>query len=112
MRENLFAQADFDPAKCHVPDGLAGDYDEYCCSYERKIRDCGGIDLQLLGIGTDGHIAFNETWIVARESHAFEGLTEQTRIDNARFFGAGEEVPYLAVTMGLERFSMREEFSC
>ncbi len=101
MRENLFAQADFDPAKCHVPDGLAGDYEEYCCSYERKIRDCGGIDLQLLGIGTDGHIAFNEPGSSLGSRMRLKALTEQTRIDNARFFGAGEEVPYLAVTMGV-----------
>lgn len=101
MRENLFAKADFDSARCHVPDGLAEDYDEYCASYEQNIRDAGGIDLQLLGIGGDGHIAFNEPGSSLASRMRLKGLTEQTRRDNARFFAQGEVVPNLAVTMGV-----------
>jgi glucosamine-6-phosphate deaminase len=101
MREHLFSKADFDEAKCHVPDGLAGDYEDYCESYEQRIRDAGGIDLQLLGIGTDGHIAFNEPGSSLASRMRLKALTEGTRIDNSRFFSAGEEVPYLAVTMGV-----------
>ena len=101
MREHLFSKADFNADKCHVPDGLAGDYVEYCTSYEQKIRDSGGIDLQLLGIGTDGHIAFNEPGSSLASRMRLKALTERTRIDNSRFFGVGEEVPYLAVTMGV-----------
>jgi glucosamine-6-phosphate deaminase len=101
MREHLFVCADFDNTKCHVPDGMAGDYDEYCASYERMIRDAGGIDLQLLGIGTDGHIAFNEPGSSLASRMRLKGLTEGTRVDNSRFFAVGEEVPYLAVTMGV-----------
>lgn len=101
MRENLFSQTDFDETKCHVPDGLARDYEEYCESYERQIREAGGIDLQLLGIGTDGHIAFNEPGSSLASRMRLKALTNETRKDNARFFAAGEEVPYLAVTMGV-----------
>jgi glucosamine-6-phosphate deaminase len=101
MREHLFSRADFDEAKCHVPDGLAVDYDLYCKSYEQKIRDSGGVDLQLLGIGTDGHIAFNEPGSSLASRMRLKALTERTRVDNSRFFADGEEVPYLAVTMGV-----------
>ena len=101
MREHLFSKADFDAANCHVPDGLAGDYEQYCESYEQKIRDSGGIDLQLLGIGTDGHIAFNEPGSSLASRMRLKALTERTRVDNSRFFEDGEEVPYLAVTMGV-----------
>jgi glucosamine-6-phosphate deaminase len=101
MKENLFSLADFDKAKCHVPDGLAIDYEAYCQSYEQMIRDAGGIDLQLLGIGTDGHIAFNEPSSSLASRMRLKALTKETRSDNSRFFAAGEEVPYLAVTMGV-----------
>ena len=101
MCEQLFSKTDFDVSKCHVPDGLAADYDAYCESYEQSIREAGGIDLQLLGIGTDGHIAFNEPGSSLASRMRLKALTERTRIDNSRFFAAGEEVPYLAVTMGV-----------
>lgn len=101
MRENLFSKADFDETKCHVPDGLAKDYEAYCESYERSIREAGGIDLQLLGIGTDGHIAFNEPGSSLASRMRLKALTKETRADNARFFEKGEEVPHLAVTMGV-----------
>lgn len=101
MRVNLFSQADFDESKCHVPDGLAADYEAYCQAYERMICEAGGIDLQLLGIGTDGHIAFNEPSSSLASRMRLKALTKETRSDNSRFFAAGEEVPYLAVTMGV-----------
>ncbi len=101
MRQHLFCQADFDESKCHVPDGLADDYEDYCESYEQMIRDAGGIDLQLLGIGTDGHIAFNEPGSSLASRMRLKGLTKETRVDNSRFFAAGEVVPYLAVTLGV-----------
>ena len=101
MCEHLFSKADFDVDKCHVPDGLASDYNAYCESYEQKIRDSGGIDLQLLGIGTDGHIAFNEPGSSLASRMRLKALTERTRVDNSRFFADAEEVPYLAMTMGV-----------
>jgi glucosamine-6-phosphate deaminase len=101
MHENLFSKADFDTSRCHVPCGKATDYATYCESYEQKIRDCGGIDLQLLGIGSDGHIAFNEPGSSLASRTRLKALTERTRIDNSRFFTSIEEVPHLAVTMGV-----------
>jgi len=101
MREHLFSKADFDETKCHVPDGLASDYEDYCESYEQEIRDSGGIDLQLLGIGTDGHIAFNEPGSSLASRVRLKALTKETRADNSRFFATGDEVPHLAVTMGV-----------
>ncbi len=93
MNDNLFSQADFELANCHVPSGLATDYDAYCQTYEQMIRDRGGIDLQLLGIGTDGHIAFNEPGSSLASRTRLKALTERTRIDNSRFFSSIEEVP-------------------
>lgn len=101
MRANLFSKADFDLANCHVPNGVAEDYESYCGEYEQMIREAGGIDLQLLGIGTDGHIAFNEPGSSLASRMRLKALTEVTRIDNSRFFAPGEEVPSLAVTMGV-----------
>jgi glucosamine-6-phosphate deaminase len=61
MHQNFFSHVNIDPANIHIPDGaIAGDYDQYCRSYEQAIRDSGGIDLQILGIGRNGHIGFNE----------------------------------------------------
>ena len=101
MHEQLFSKADFDVTRCHVPSGLATDYSQYCDTYEQLIRDHGGIDLQLLGIGTDGHIAFNEPGSSLASRMRLKALTERTRIDNSRFFSSIEEVPNLAVTMGV-----------
>jgi glucosamine-6-phosphate deaminase len=101
MHKNLFSQADFKLQNCNVPSGLETDYQAYCKSYEQKIRQCGGIDLQLLGIGTDGHIAFNEPGSSLGSRTRLKALTERTRIDNSRFFQSIEEVPHLAVTMGV-----------
>jgi glucosamine-6-phosphate deaminase len=91
MQQNLFDQINVDPRRTHVPDGRALDFEAHCRQYEQWITDAGGIDLQLLGIGSDGHIAFNEPGSLAGE----------TVRDNARFFGSVEEVPRLAITMGV-----------
>jgi glucosamine-6-phosphate deaminase len=99
MNDNLFSQADFELANCHVPSGLATDYDAYCQTYEQMIRDRGGIDLQLLGIGTDGHIAFNEPGSSLASRTRLKALTERTRIDNSRFFSSIEEVPRVVGTI-------------
>ncbi len=101
MYQNLFSKADFKLHNCHVPSGLAKDYAVYCDSYESMIRQAGGVDLQLLGLGTDGHIAFNEPGSSLGSRTRLKALTERTRIDNSRFFSSIEEVPHLAVTMGV-----------
>lgn len=101
MQTNLFQHVDLAQERCHVPDGLANDYDAYSHEYEARIQRAGGIDLQLLGIGTDGHIAFNEPGSSLASRTRLKALTEQTRRDNSRFFGSLDEVPRLAVSMGV-----------
>jgi len=101
MQANLFSQINIPPSQTYVPDGRAFDYTVYCQQYERMISDAGGIDLQLLGIGSDGHIAFNEPGSSLGSRTRLKSLTSETIRDNARFFGSEEAVPRLAVTMGV-----------
>ena len=101
MDSELFEHIDVDPAHCHVPDGLASDYHSYGQQYEQRIVDAGGIDLQLLGIGSDGHIAFNEPGSSLGSRTRLKALTEQTRRDNSRFFHSLDAVPKLAISMGV-----------
>lgn len=101
MQKNLFEHLNIPPSQTHVPDGRAFDYDAYCRQYEQMIRDAGGIDLQLLGIGSDGHIAFNEPGSSLGSRTRLKTLTRETIADNARFFGSLDQVPRLAVTMGV-----------
>ncbi len=101
MKETLFDHIDILPENTHIPDGLASDPRKYGKEYDELIVSLGGIDLQLLGIGSNGHIAFNEpgrffsaqTWLVDLNQHTIE--------DNARFFGSKDEVPHQAITMGM-----------
>lgn len=101
MQENLFDHLNIDPRRTHVPDGRALDFDAFCQQYERMIVDVGGIDLQVLGIGGDGHIAFNEPGSSLGSRTRLKTLTEETIRDNARFFGGPEQVPRLAITVGV-----------
>ena len=101
MQTNFFDHINIDLRNTHVPDGRALDFEHYCESYERMIRDEGGIDLQILGIGSDGHIAFNEPGSSLGSRTRVKTLTEETVRDNARFFGSESEVPRLALTMGV-----------
>jgi glucosamine-6-phosphate deaminase len=101
MQTSLFDDINIKPDNTHVPDGLAGDFDRFCESYEAKIREMGGIDLQILGIGTDGHIAFNEPGSSLGSRTRLKTLASETVRDNARFFGTEERVPRLAVTVGV-----------
>jgi glucosamine-6-phosphate deaminase len=101
MEENLFKHINVRPERTHVPDGRALDFERHCESYERQISQAGGIDLQLLGIGTDGHIAFNEPGSSLGSRTRIKTLAGQTIRDNARFFGGEDQVPRMAVTMGV-----------
>ena len=101
MWENLFRHINIKPENIHIPDGNAGDIPAMCAAYETAIRDAGGIDLQLLGIGSDGHIGFNEPSSSLASRTRIKTLTERTRRDNARFFGGEELVPHHVVTMGI-----------
>lgn len=101
MQEHLFAHINIPPANTHVPDGRALDLERQGEIYERMIAGAGGIDLQLLGIGSDGHIAFNEPGSSLGSRTRVKALAAQTRRDNARFFGTPDEVPRMAITMGV-----------
>jgi glucosamine-6-phosphate deaminase len=101
MQKNFLDHINIDPRDTHVPDGRALDFEAYCEQYERMIAEEGGIDLQVLGIGSDGHIAFNEPGSSLGSRTRLKTLTEETVRDNARFFGSQGEVPRLAITMGV-----------
>lgn len=96
------SRVDFAPGAVSGPDGLASDIPAACADYERAIADAGGIDLQILGIGTDGHIGFNEPGSSLASRTRIKTLTHQTRMDNARFFGGDiDAVPTHCLTQGL-----------
>ena len=101
MREHFFRQVNVARHRIHIPDGLAADIPAECAAYESAICAAGGIDLQVLGIGSDGHIGFNEPSSSLASRTRIKTLTERTRRDNARFFGSPEEVPLHVVTMGV-----------
>ena len=96
------SKVDFAPCAVSGPDGLAADIPAACVAYEDAIRAAGGIDLQILGIGSDGHIAFNEPGSSLASRTRIKTLTKQTRIDNARFFDDDvDAVPTHCLTQGL-----------
>jgi glucosamine-6-phosphate deaminase len=101
MREHFFSRVNILPEGVHIPDGLAADLAAHCAAYERAIREAGGIDLQLLGLGSDGHIGFNEPSSSLGSRTRLKTLTEQTIRDNARFFASPGEVPHHVITMGV-----------
>jgi glucosamine-6-phosphate deaminase len=101
MWENLFRHINIARDKVHIPDGNASDIPQFCQEYEQRIRSAGGIDLQLLGIGSDGHIGFNEPSSSLASRTRIKTLTQQTCRDNARFFGSEEAVPRHVITMGI-----------
>jgi len=101
MYENLFKHVNVSPGKTHVPAGTSDDYLAFCQWYEDKIEQAGGIDIQVLGIGSDGHIAFNEPGSSLASRTRVKTLAEQTIEDNARFFAKKEDVPIYSVTMGV-----------
>lgn len=101
MQENLFDHISIRPENTYVPDGLATDVDAMCSAYERTIEDLGGVDLQLLGLGHDGHIGFNEPCDHFPTRTHETALAEITRQANARFFASEAEVPTAAYTMGV-----------
>jgi glucosamine-6-phosphate deaminase len=101
MQEHLFNHLNIPPQQTHVPDGRALDFAASCLAYEHRIEDCGGIDLQVLGIGSDGHIAFNEPGSSLGSRTRLKSLASETVKDNARFFDSIDQVPRLAITMGV-----------
>lgn len=101
MHSHLFDRVNIDPANTNVPDGMAEDIDAECERYEKLIRSLGGVDIQLLGIGRNGHIGFNEpSDIFDKMTHCVD-LTESTIEANKRFFASADDVPKQAVSMGI-----------
>ena len=101
MNKNLFDRVNIDKANTRVPDGMAEDVEKECAEYDAALAFVGGTDIQLLGIGGNGHIGFNEPdGFFTAATHKVV-LTENTIKANARFFASEEEVPRYAVTMGM-----------
>lgn len=101
MDENLLRHVNIDPKNVHIPGGIVKDIEASCSEYEASIREAGGIDIQLLGIGRDGHIAFNEPGSSLGSRTRLKTLAQETISDNARFFKSLDEVPRFAITMGV-----------
>ena len=102
IEKDLVSRVDFAPGAVRGPDGLAEDLVAACADYEDAIAAVGGVDLQILGIGTDGHVAFNEPGSSLASRTRIKTLTRQTREDNARFFGGDvDQVPQHVLTQGL-----------
>lgn len=102
MWEHLFSRINIAPGNVHIPDGMAADIPASCAQYEEAIIAAGGIDLQVLGIGSDGHIGFNEPTSSFASRTRIKTLTQQTVRDNARFFDCDESrVPHHCITMGI-----------
>lgn len=102
MKDNLFNHVNVDFAKLNIPNGEVTDVEKECSAYEEKIKNAGGIDLQLLGIGLNGHIGFNEPEEVFSTKTHLITLDESTVEANSRFFSSIDEVPKNALTMGIK----------
>ncbi len=102
LEREIAGRVDFPDGAVRTPDGWSDDLQAACTDYDEAIRVAGGIDLQLLGVGTDGHIGFNEPTSSLASPTRIKTLTRQTRIDNARFFeGDIEKVPRHVLTQGI-----------
>jgi glucosamine-6-phosphate deaminase len=101
LRREVTEPLGLEPSRVHVPDGRASDLEAACQAYEAAIRDAGGVDLQILGIGANGHIGFNEPTSSFSSRTRIKTLAPRTREDNARFFGSLDEVPTHCLTQGL-----------
>lgn len=101
MKNNLFNSLDIKKENTHIPNGIALDLKEECENYEKQIENLGGIDLQLLGIGKNAHIGFNEPFdVFASKTHVVE-LKSSTKKANAKYFEGEEQVPDRAISMGI-----------
>jgi len=101
MRSELFDHIGIPRHQVHLPNGLAKDFPRHCEAYEAAMRGAGGVDLQLLGLGSNGHIGFNEPSSSLSSRTRIKTLAPKTIEDNARFFGSPENVPHHVVTMGI-----------
>ncbi len=102
MHQNLFSHVNIKPENTYLPNGLAKDTDAECAKYDETIEDLGGVDLQVLGIGHNGHIGFNEPSDSFSKGTNCVALTESTINANKRFFESEDDVPKFALTMGIK----------
>lgn len=102
MTKNLFQHVNINSNKINIPDGMSKDAEKECIEYDRKIKSAGGIDIQVLGIGRNGHIGFNEPDIKFESRTHLVKLDEDTIIANSRFFDSINEVPTKAISMGIK----------
>lgn len=102
MYENFFNHVNVNNKNINIPDGMTKNVEALSIKYEESIKEAGGIDIQLLGIGSDGHIAFNEPGTPLDSRTHMAELAESTIKDNSRFFGKEEMVPKFAITMGVQ----------
>lgn len=102
MFNNFFNHININPSNVHIPNGMAEDIEKECSDYEKKIEEAGGIDLQVLGIGKNGHIGFNEPDIKFEAKTHLVNLDDETIKANSRFFSSIEEVPTKAISMGIK----------
>ena len=102
MNSHLFSHVNIDPANTHIPDGMEPDAEKECSHYEEVLAGLGGVDLQLLGLGHNGHIGFNEPDDEFDKLTHCVSLTESTIEANKRFFEKEEDVPRQAYTMGIK----------
>lgn len=101
MHENFFKHVNIPRQNIYIPSGTTDNYQAFCAWYEHRIEQAGGIDVQILGIGSDGHIAFNEPTSSLGSRTRIKTLAKQTIDDNARFFEDPRDVPIYAITMGV-----------
>ncbi|MHA7137696.1 glucosamine-6-phosphate deaminase [Rossellomorea arthrocnemi] len=109
MNDHLFKHIDIDSKNTHIPSGKAVDLEKECEAYDEKIRLHGGIDLQILGIGSNGHIGFNEPGTSFDTNTHIVDLAQSTREANARYFDSMDEVPSQAITMGISSIMKSKE---
>lgn len=109
MHEHLFRHLNFDAARLHLPDGLATDLALHSQEYAALLRQAGGVELQLLGVGTNGHIGFNEPGTFFDTPCHVVQLSERTRLDNSRFFEGNAIVPASAITLGMKEIMEARE---
>lgn len=102
MNDNLFSKVNINPEQTFLPDGMEPDSDKACADYNRIIAGVGGVDLQLLGLGHNGHIGFNEPGMAFEAETHCVNLTESTMKANQRFFASMDDVPRQAYTMGIK----------
>ncbi len=101
MEENLFSKVNIDRSRTHIPNGNCADPEKECKQYDELVEAAGGVDIQVLGIGQNGHIGFNEPDDALLTGTHVTSLTESTIQANSRFFDSIDEVPTKALTMGM-----------